>query len=956
MRPDRWVLWVFAVGWMSVVVGCRSATSPTDESPLANFESDDPSIQNDSDNSGSYDAGAPEPGSGDGDEAASEIAEADIVQIQGNRLYALSRRVGLSVIDIGKRDQLSLLGRYPMRTATPFEMYLRGDVAIVILNGWPVGYGSYRSRVVTIDVGDASELRAITQYELPGTISDSRIVGDVLYLVTHQDDDCGGCQSKPTVFITSLDVGDPTSIRRIDELSFVSAEHYEYKGGEHAVTATSQRIYVASPEWGTAEKYGSRIQVVDISDPEGALRLGANVRASGIVSNRWQMDEYDGVLRVISQSPERTARPKVETFRIASSDELQPLASVDLQLPRPEELKSVRFDGTRGYAITFERTDPLFTIDLSDPENPAQKGKLVIPGWVHHMEPRGDRLYGLGFDPGHHEGSLHVSIFDVSDLSNPTMLDRVNFGGDWSFLGEDQNRIHKAFQILPDAGLILVPYSGFLSSKGCASVTSGVQLIDLVGDDLTKRGLTPSQASPRRAVLHQGRLIAVGDERIEVFDIDDRDAPTRTDSVKLAHSVVRLLPVGEHLVRVVRGGATGKLSLEIVPKDAPDALDPLGSLDFEADLFDHETKACVHPSDHHQVRLFANGRYVYVLVTIADAYSSTERTALSIVDIGNPSAPRVVTKKTFPFTLPPPSQTGEPKNSSRVEAGDSIVPIGSTLVFTRYGELQVLDLADPSAPRHTALTLLPESVDRSAIQAYGNLVMLGRWERIADKPSKVRFYVDRVDVADPTDPKLLPPINVPGSLLSFEPETGRFLTIDYRRDALAKPNGYECSRDHGPNVEFDHETSSCTVVHRSLELLELRGDHVVRIDHRELPDELWISNVARGDDRVFLARGQCFGCGQAGLTVVGDTRSGSIALRDDNAIETGIATITARDKRAVFITYGDMLTLVDARKMPHPVWNALQQLSGPAYDIAFADDRVYVALGRDGVHTSEIAR
>ena len=61
-------------------------------------------------------------------------------------------------------------------------------------------------------------------------------------------------------------------------------------------------------------------------------------------------------------------------------------------------------------------------------------GELVMPGFVYHMEPRGDRLIGLGYDQGNADGALHVSLFDVADLANPKMIKRVNFGKGWAQL------------------------------------------------------------------------------------------------------------------------------------------------------------------------------------------------------------------------------------------------------------------------------------------------------------------------------------------------------------------------------------------------------------------------------------------------------------------------------------------------------------------------------------------
>lgn len=114
--------------------------------------------------------------------------------------------------------------------------------------------------------------------------------------------------------------------------------------------------------------------------------------------------------------------------------------------------------GPRAYAITYNQTDPLFVLDLSDPAYPEQRGELHMPGFMFHLEPHGDRLLGLGVDRNDAQGSLNVSLFDVSDPDDPIMLKRVAFatpriGEDYqilnSELSEDQDRIQKAFRVLP---------------------------------------------------------------------------------------------------------------------------------------------------------------------------------------------------------------------------------------------------------------------------------------------------------------------------------------------------------------------------------------------------------------------------------------------------------------------------------------------------------------------------
>ena len=114
--------------------------------------------------------------------------------------------------------------------------------------------------------------------------------------------------------------------------------------------------------------------------------VSPKLSTSGPVMSRWQMDETGGILRVITQrGSSRTingeAYPDIDTFRIESSSSMLRLGHTTMRLPRQEGLKSVRFDGPRAYAITAYTeptrvTDPLFTIDLSDPANPTQKGEL----------------------------------------------------------------------------------------------------------------------------------------------------------------------------------------------------------------------------------------------------------------------------------------------------------------------------------------------------------------------------------------------------------------------------------------------------------------------------------------------------------------------------------------------------------------------------------------------------
>jgi uncharacterized secreted protein with C-terminal beta-propeller domain len=50
-----------------------------------------------------------------------------------------------------------------------------------------------------------------------------------------------------------------------------------------------------------------------------------------------------------------------------------------LNIEPGEEFKASRYMGDKLYLVTFERTDPLFVIDMEDTKKPKIIGELKIP-------------------------------------------------------------------------------------------------------------------------------------------------------------------------------------------------------------------------------------------------------------------------------------------------------------------------------------------------------------------------------------------------------------------------------------------------------------------------------------------------------------------------------------------------------------------------------------------------
>jgi hypothetical protein len=565
----------------------------------------------------------------------------------------------------------------------------------------------------------------------------------------------------------------------------------------------------------------------------------------------------------------------VETFEVASADEIEPLGRLEMTLPRPEQLMSVRFDGPRAYAVTFERTDPLFVLDLSDPAAPEQRGELEIPGWLYHMEPRGDRLFAVGFEDTE-DTSLQVSLFDVSDLDNPSMIDRVNFGAGWGWMVEDQDRIHKAFSILGDLGLILMPFAGWsYDDEGWyGSFNSGIQMIDFTRDSLDLKAVIPHHGFARRAFIHRDRLFAMSDERVESFDITDRDEPERLSQVILTRSVYRVAPFGNYVAELVSDWWTGEARLDILPQSDPDGMNPLGSLDL-AELLEGREHSYYYWSygfSYYNSRMLADGDQVYLLWQDRTCgywwwddggcgEGEEETMGYAVFDVSNPREPEMVSHGTFPVRFP--AQYGWWWMGT-IEAGDTIVQVGSTVVIRPARDywywwdeepesdaptLEILDFSDPRRPQHAASFSLPEDQEMGTLQVVDDLVLTSHEEETG-AVGRVRFYLDQISVENPERPRLVRSINIPGSPVHFDPHGDTLVTIDYQWRSVPADDWSECYGYWG-DARYDEEESLCYRLERTLNLLEVERDRAVLLDRLAFEDRI-IRDVRVTEDRVFI--------------------------------------------------------------------------------------------------------
>ena len=238
------------------------------------------------------------------------------------------------------------------------------------------------------------------------------------------------------------------------------------------------------------------------------------------------MSEEDGVLRVASTKGDTstaTSRARAKAChhpRGVRREALKSSGSVG-GLGRGEDIYAVRFIGDMGYVVTFEQTDPLYTVDLSDPEDPEATGELKIPGYSAYLHPVADgRLLGIGQD-GTLTGGItgpQASLFDVADPEQPERLDQLAIAdGRYSSTATEWD--HHAFLYSPEHALAVVPITGYRSGSGATAIRvdpeTGLERVATLEDE------SPIQ----RILVVDENLVTVSERGVEVRPLGELARP-----------------------------------------------------------------------------------------------------------------------------------------------------------------------------------------------------------------------------------------------------------------------------------------------------------------------------------------------------------------------------------------------------------------------------------------------
>jgi uncharacterized secreted protein with C-terminal beta-propeller domain len=281
---------------------------------------------------------------------------------------------------------------------------------------------------------------------------------------------------------------------------------------------STESLYISTTRWDDAvyEEFVSTqqappytdIHAFTVSADATELTYLASGRVIGTLLNSYSMSEYDGVLRVATTSYDYDfgggQDNGVHILKVDGST-LSEIGAVN-GLGRGETIQGVRFDGPRGYVVTFRQVDPLYVLDLSDPTDPELVGELKVPGYSTYLKPiEGDRLIAVGMS-GTETGQItgaQVSVFDVSDPSNPQLVATAEIAL-WSEATSDPH----AFLWWPETGQIVVPKEMVCEDFGGSGCESAV-VLKLDGNTLTEQGRLFQWFPVRRAMIAQNQLVTV---------------------------------------------------------------------------------------------------------------------------------------------------------------------------------------------------------------------------------------------------------------------------------------------------------------------------------------------------------------------------------------------------------------------------------------------------------------
>ena len=362
------------------------------------------------------------------------VDEGDIVKTDGIYLYVVEENGYVVDIVSVNGGNMEKCGSVTLeKECTIREIYLDTERKRMVLiseqDYMTADGGTVETEALTYDIADVAEPKEIGRMSQSGNYNTSRMANGYLYLFStyyvnspivredpstyvplinekemERSDICLPQVSQGCMYevITSIDIANPDEI--CDSTAIFS------QGGQTYVS--NQNIYYYETQWEDSDRYTTTVRKFAYQD--GKLEGKAQGSFAGYLNDTFSIDEYQGKLRVVTTDGDTNAV-------YVMNESLEITGAIE-DLAKDERVYSARFIGDTGYFVTFRETDPLFSVDLSDPENPRIIGELKIPGFSEYLQFYGeDRLLGIGMAADENTGAtegVKLTMFDISDRTD----------------------------------------------------------------------------------------------------------------------------------------------------------------------------------------------------------------------------------------------------------------------------------------------------------------------------------------------------------------------------------------------------------------------------------------------------------------------------------------------------------------------------------------------------------
>ena len=386
------------------------------------------------------------------------VGEGDIVKTDGKNLYTMYNN-RIEIVNIEKQNMEQAATIRLEKNQDIREIYIKDDQLVVVYTESYYGdeTDSYSYRIVTTaeiyDVSNPDKPISKGKVTQSGNYNTMRVSGDYVYLLSDFNASIVNGRDAIGEYVPSVqgklvedsNICMPQYVRgdTYTVVSPFSLKNPEEKVDSKAIFGCSGLVYVSKNNIYVCESYYNsddsdvtQTCIRKISYKDGILKAVGQTRIDGTLNDSFSLDEYEGNLRLVTtvssngdsgimplvlfgdSADSEIAKQEDTNYLYILDEKLNELSKIE-DIAKDEQVYSARFIGKTGYVVTYKQTDPLFSIDLSDPKNPQIIGELKIPGFSEYLHPYGDGLLlGIGMDvdeTGTTTNGVKLSMFDISN-------------------------------------------------------------------------------------------------------------------------------------------------------------------------------------------------------------------------------------------------------------------------------------------------------------------------------------------------------------------------------------------------------------------------------------------------------------------------------------------------------------------------------------------------------------